>query len=183
MATEVLREEIEAEEVEHDQYLVFKIGSQEFGIQAMHVQEISRVLDTTSVPNSPPYIEGIMNLRGRLSSVINFRKKFGFIPKEHDEDTRFIIVEHKNFPIGIIVDAVEEVIRIPDDILQKLPEATSTLVTEEFITNVGMMDKRLIILLGIVKVLDNTEILKHEEIKKVIEEVEQIEGRSTKDEG
>lgn len=170
MATEVLREEIEAEEVERDQYLVFMIGSQEFGIQAMHVQEISRILDTTSVPNSPPYIEGIMNLRGRLSSVINFRKKFGFIPKEHDEDTRFIIVEHKNFPIGILVDAVEEVIRISDDVLQKLPEATSSLITEEFITNVGMMDKRLIILLDIVKILDNTELVGHEEIQKAVEE-------------
>ena len=84
MVDEPVRNEIEAEEVEQDQYLVFTIQSQEFGIQAMWVQEISQVLETTEVPNAPAYIDGIANLRGRLASVIDFRKKFGFEPKEHD---------------------------------------------------------------------------------------------------
>ena len=86
----------------------------------MRVQEISAMIDITKVPQAPTYIEGILNLRGRLVSVINFRKKFGFEAKKQDEDTRIIIVEHRGFPIGIMVDSVEEVIRIPDENVQKL---------------------------------------------------------------
>jgi purine-binding chemotaxis protein CheW len=159
MQKDAITSEMEEEEVERDQYLVFTVKGQEFGIQAMRVQEISRVLEVTEVPNSPGYIEGIMNLRGKLASVINFRKRFGFAHKEFDEDTRFIVVEHNNFPIGIIVDAVEEVIKIPDGAVQKLPETASTLVKEEYIIGVGMMQKRMVILLDIDMLLGKTHIL------------------------
>ena len=157
MGYEDIEDDVQAEEVEEDQYLVFNVESQEFGIQAIFVQEISPILETTSVPSAPPYIEGIVNLRGQLASVINFRRKFGFGPREYDEDTRIIVVEQKNFPIGILVDAVEEVIRIPDEAVQNLPESTTTAVSEEYITGVGMLDKRLIILLDVDKVLTKTE--------------------------
>ncbi len=108
---EELLSEAEAEEVEKDQYLVFSIESQEYGIQAMKVQEISRVVPTTKIPNAPQYIEGIMNLRGKLGSVINFRRKFGFTDREPDEDTRIIIVERANFPTGIIIDKSTNLLR------------------------------------------------------------------------
>src|SRR4051794_36522087 len=88
--------------VEDDQYLVFSASGQEYGIQAMRVQEISAMAEITKVPKTPAYVEGILNLRGRLVSVLNFRKRFGFDPKEIDEDTRIIIVEHEGFPIGLL---------------------------------------------------------------------------------
>src|SRR4051812_44082426 len=88
-------DDAEAEEIEQDQYLVFTAMGQEFGIQAMRVKEISAMIEITKVPKAPPYIEGILNLRGRLVSVINFRKKFGFEPQKQDEDTRIVIVEHR----------------------------------------------------------------------------------------
>ena len=159
MVDEIIEEDIGGEQVETDQYLVFIVKSQEFGFQAMRVQEISRVLDITEVPSAPSYIEGIMNLRGRLASVINFRNKFGFEPKEHDEDTRTIIIEQGGFPIGVVVDSVEEVIKIADDMVQKLPESTSTSVSEEYMTGVGMLENRLIILLDVDKVLTKTELM------------------------
>jgi len=168
MAEEVMQEDI-SEEVEQDQYLVFTLKSQEFGLQAMLVEEISRVLDTTEVPNAPPYIEGIVNLRGRLASVINFRKKFGFEPKEPDEDTRVIIVEQASFPIGIMVDSVEEVIKIPNEVVQKLPEATSISVLEEYITGVGMLDNRLIILLDAERVLTKAELTEVGAVRQAID--------------
>lgn len=158
MTDEIVQEEIDEDEIEQDQYLVFTVKSQEFGIQAMQVQEISAVLETTQVPNAPPYIEGILNLRGRLASIINFRQKFGFEPKAHDEDTRIIIVEQGGFPIGLIVDSAEEVIKIPAEIVHQLPESTSTSVSEEYITGVGMRDDRLIILLDADKVLTKNEL-------------------------
>jgi purine-binding chemotaxis protein CheW len=174
MVDEFMDENVDEEGIEQDQYLVFTMKSQEFGLQAMRVQEISRVLPTAEVPNAPPYIEGIVNLRGRLASLINFRKKFGFQPKESDEDTRIIIVEQENFPIGIMVDSVEEVIKIPGEKVQKVPEATSTSVSEEYITGMGMLDNRLVILLDVDKVLTKKELVEVGAIGQIMDE-----GRKT----
>ena len=173
MVNEVATDYVEEEELEHDQNLIFTVKSQEFGIQAVRVQEISRVLPTRKVPNAPSYIEGIMNLRGRLASVINFRKRLGFEPKEHDEDTRVIVVELDTFPIGIIVDAVEEVIKIPDEKVQKLPESTTTSASKDYMTGVGMLDNRLIILLDVDKVLTSAELIELGEINQMMEKAEE----------
>ena len=172
MASEIIDEDMNAGEVEQDQYVVFTVKSQEFGFRAIQVREISRVLSTTEVPNAPPYIDGILNLRGELASVINFRKKFGFEPKEQDEDTRIIIVEHGDFPIGIMVDSVEEVLKVPDEMVQKLPESPVTTVTKEVITGVGMLENRLIILLDVDTILTRTELMELDTIKQVLEEAE-----------
>ena len=94
-AHELSQDDMDVEEIEQDQYLVFTAMGQEFGIQAMRVKEISAMIDITKVPKAPSYIEGILNLRGRLVSIINFRNKFGFEPKKQDEDTRIVIVEHR----------------------------------------------------------------------------------------
>ena len=173
MASEIINEDTNVGEVEKDQYVVFSVKSQEFGFRAMQVREISRVLSTTEVPNAPPYIDGILNLRGELASVINFRKKFGFEPKEHDEDTRIIIVEHGDFPIGIVVDSVEEVLKIPDEVVQKLPESPVTTVATDVITGVGMLENRLIILLDVDSVLTGTELIEFESIKQMVEETKE----------
>ncbi len=175
MANEVVKDDVEAEGVEQDRYLVFTIRSQEFGIQAIRVREITSVSAITEVPNAPPYIEGIMNLRGRLASVINSRKKFGFEPKEYDEDTSIIIVEQDRFPIGILVDSVEEVIKIPDEVVQKLPESTSVLVSEGYITGVGVLDNRLIILLDVDKVLTITELIEVGAVRQAIDNAQTME--------
>jgi purine-binding chemotaxis protein CheW len=128
------------------------------------------MLETRDVPNAPEYIEGIVNLRGRLVSVLNFRKKFRFPDKDHDEDTRIVIVEHEGFPIGVIVDGVEEVIKIPDDKTQKLPEATSSPESDEYITGIGMLDTRLIVLLDVEKLLKKTHELDGIAIENAIED-------------
>jgi purine-binding chemotaxis protein CheW len=159
MTEEMMQEDIGQEEVEQDQYLIFTVKLQEFGIQAVRVQEISKVLGTTQVPNAPTYFEGIVNLQGRLASVINFRKKFGFETKEHDEETRIIIAEHGGFPIGIVADSVEEVIKIPREAVQNLPDSISTLVSQEYIAGVAMLERRLIVLLDVDKVLTKTELI------------------------
>ncbi len=175
MSVQVIEdEELVAEEVEEDQYLVFTAQSQECGFQAMRVQEISQVLPVTYVPNAPPYIEGIMNLRGRIASVINFRKKFGFEPKEHDEDTRVIVVELDNYPIGIIVDSVEEVVKIPESSVQNLPESTSTAESKEYITGIGMLEKRLIILLNLHKVLTGAALINVDELNQAISRIQTV---------
>ncbi len=157
-AQEGAQAEAGVEDIEKDQYLVFKIEAQEFAIQAARVQEISRVVPTTHVPTAPPYIEGILNLRGQLATVINFRRKFGLGAKESDEDTRIIMVEHGGFPIGVLVDSVEEVIRISDDKVQTLPETAATKVSRDYITGVGMLEDRLVVVLDADKILTKSEL-------------------------
>lgn len=163
------KDEIEAEEIEKDQYLVFTSQAQEFGIQAMRVHEISTPVGITKIPNTPSYFEGIMNLRGRLVSVVDFRKKFRFEFKGHDEDTRIVLVECGGYPTGIIVDSVEEVIKIPDEKVQKLPEDVATSISQEYITGVGMLDNRLIILLDIDRVLTKSDMSELEKSRQTME--------------
>lgn len=162
-AQESAQEELgAAEDIERDQYLVFRIVAQEFAIQAARVQEISKVVATTQVPTAPPYIEGILNLRGQLATVINFRRKFGLGQRDISEDTRIIIVEHGGFPIGILVDSVEEVIRIPDEKVQGLPEEAATTVSRDYITGIGMLENRLIVVLDADKLLTKSELAEAE---------------------
>ena len=181
MVDETNKEDFEEEEIEHDQYIVFMVNAQEFGLQAMRVREISSMFDIAKVPNTSPYIEGIMNLRGNLVTVINIRKKFGFKIKKYDEDTRIIVVEKDDFPIGIIADSVEEVIKIPDDKRQKIHESVSISKAKEYITGVGVLDKRLIVLLDLDKIILNNDLLKAGEITQLVEEtVETVEESRNK---
>ena len=166
-----IREDVEVEDVEEDQYLVFVTKGQEFAIQGMRVTEISAPMHMTKVPGTRPYIEGIINLRGRLVSVIDFRKKFGFEPKEPDEDTRIMMVEYGGYPIGVIVDQVEEVIKIPSEKAQGLPEGIAAPASEKFIKGVGMLENRLIILLDADKLLTATELKDLDAAKQAIEGV------------
>jgi len=168
MSDEVAKDELPTEEIETDQYLIFAVESREYGFQAMRVQEISQVLATTQVPNAPSYVEGVANLRGRIASVVNLRKKFGFEAREHDEDTRVIVAEFDGYPIGVIVDSVEEVIKIPDELVQKLPESTTTAASREYMAGVGMLDSRLIILLEMDKVLTGTELVEADQISQAV---------------
>jgi purine-binding chemotaxis protein CheW len=156
------------EEVEPDQYLVFNVKSQEFAFQAMRIQEISRVLPITEVPNAPSYIDGVTNLRGRLATVMSFRSKFGFERRKHDEDTRAIVIELGGSPVGIIVDSVEEVVRIPDEMVQAMPTSTVGRAIKEYMKGVGMLDNRLIVLLDVDKVLTETELVNLREITQAI---------------
>lgn len=167
----LLKEEIEAEEVEQDQFLILTVKGQEFGIQAMRIQEITAMIEIAEVPNAPHHIEGILNLRGRLVSVLNFRKRFGFEEKAHDEDTRIIIMEHAGFSVGIIVDIVEEVIKISNDKVQQIPPTATSSMPEGYITGVGILDNRLIILLDADRVLNKSDVVEPEAMKKVIENV------------
>lgn len=178
MTDEARQGEFVEEEIEQDQYIVFKVRGQEYGFRVIQVREISTVLATTQVPNAPPYIDGIMNLRGRLASVINFRKRLGFEPKQHDEDTRIIIMEQGGFPIGLVVDGVEEVLQIPQEIVQEMPENTTASVSAEYISGVGILDERLIILLDVDKVLTKGEWIEARSLGQGASEISDTQARN-----
>lgn len=138
------------------QLVSFKIGDAEFGVDILKVQEINKMMDLTTVPNTPPFVEGVVNLRGRIIPVLNLRSRLGLEVKEYDSETRIIVVELIDKTIGFIVDQVEEVLRIPKNITEAPPEIVAG-VGSEYITAIGKLDDRLLILLDLTKILSSTE--------------------------
>ena len=143
--------------IKNQQLVSFKIGSEEFGINIMKVQEIIRMQEITKVPQMPHFIEGIINLRGNVIPIIDLRKKFGMPIIDITNDSRVIVVSVLDRIMGIIVDGVSEVLRLNDEQLQPPPPIISN-IGREYIKGVGKLDdKRLLILLEIDKVLSERE--------------------------
>jgi Chemotaxis signal transduction protein len=138
------------------QLVSFNIGQEEFGVDILKVQEINRMLTVTHVPNSPYYVDGVINLRGKVIPIIDLRTRLGLERKEHDKDTRIIVVELEGKTVGFVVDAVSEVLRIPRNITEPPPVLASG-VDSSYITAVGKLEDRLLILLDLDKVLSTDE--------------------------
>jgi len=139
------------------QLVSFKLGKEEFGVDILVVQEINRMLKITKVPNSPSYVEGVSNLRGRIVPIVDLRTKMGMPRVKADKSTRIIVVEVEGITLGFIVDEVSEVLRISSDIIEPPPELVSG-VNSDFITSVGKMDDRLLLLLDLNKIIEVGEI-------------------------
>jgi len=148
--------------------VTFKIGEEEFGVDLLTVQTIIRMTEPTRVPKSPDFVEGVINLRGSIIPVIDFRKKFNLPKKEVEKDTRIIVTEIDQKVIGFIVDSVSEVLRIPTSSIEPPPPIIAG-IDSEYISGVGKLEDRLLILVNLNKLLSDTE-------KK---EVSQLEDRST----
>lgn len=134
------------------QLVSFKIAKEEFAIDILKVNEIIRFMEITKMPNSPSYIEGIINLRSKVIPVINLRIKMGFPPIDNNSESRIIVVELQNKIIGFKVDAVYEVLRIPRSITEAPPEIVAG-INSQYITSVGKINDRLLILLDLEKIL------------------------------
>jgi purine-binding chemotaxis protein CheW len=145
------------------QLVTFNIGDEEFGVDILNVQEINRMVEVTKVPGSPEFVEGIINLRGKVIPIIDLRRRFGIQNRVTDKSTRIIVVELSKKVIGFIVDSVSEVLRINSSICEPPPNIVSNINTE-YITAVGKLEDRLLILLDLEKVLSQSENLKLEEI-------------------
>jgi purine-binding chemotaxis protein CheW len=140
------------------QMVVFQLGGEEFGVEIMKVQEIIRMPEITQIPQSPDFVEGVINLRGRIIVVINLDKRFNLKSKEIDEHSRIIVVEIGDNVVGMIVDSVNEVLRFPMSNVDPAPELVMSGVSREYITGVGKLDDRLLILLDLAKVLNKSEV-------------------------
>lgn len=138
------------------QLVSFKIGNEEFGIDILNVQEIIKTVQITKVPNSPEFVEGIINLRGKVIPVMDLRVRLNLERKAQDKDTRIIVVEINSKTVGFIVDEVNEVLRIPKSITEPPPEMVTS-VNSEYITAVGKLEDRLITLIDLQKVLSTDE--------------------------
>lgn len=147
-----LGEHVEMRDVRANRFLTFFLDDEEYGLEIVHVREILEVLKVTPVPLSEGHVLGVLNLRGKLVTVIDLRLKFGMPHLEPTERSCIIVVEHSGELVGVFVDAVSEVIDISEDVF----EETSFLdqkVDEQYISGVGKIDGKIKILLAIENVL------------------------------
>jgi purine-binding chemotaxis protein CheW len=135
------------------QVVGFQVGRETYGVPIVSLHEIVRVPEITAVPDAPVYMEGVINLRGKIVSVVDLRKRFGKTAGAFNRRTRILVVEHKNRLAGMIVDAASEVLKIAESEIEPAP----AMMLEgglDCVTGLGKYKGRLIILLDIGKVLD-----------------------------
>ena len=131
---------------EYVEFIVFKVGEEEYGLEIEKVQEVIRIKEIKKIPRAPRFILGVMNLRGNIIPVVGLREKFGLPPIETNKFTRIIVVNHKKKLIGMLVDKVNEVVRVPVENIEGNPD----ILTEEstaIIRGVAKAGERVLILL------------------------------------
>lgn len=140
-----------------NQYVVFNLGAEEFGIDIMNVKEIIPYQESVNVPNTPDFIEGIINYRGNVIPIINLRKRFKLGDSKVTKDTRIIVINLGDKEIGFVVDEASQTIRLDDEQIDPTPDIISE-VDRRFITGVGKVgEDRLLILLDLHKILTDKE--------------------------
>jgi len=138
------------------QLVSFVVGEEEFAVPILAVQEINRMMQITKVPQSPEFVEGVINLRGKIIPVIDLRNRFGLEKAADSSDARIIVVEVAQRVIGFTVDRVNEVLRIASDIVDPAP-AMVTGVDSDYIQGVGKLEDRLLILLSLDRLFNEEE--------------------------
>ena len=141
------------------QLVVFGLGKEEFGIDISRVREIVRMQDITSIPQSMDFVEGIVNLRGQIVPIVDLCKRFVVADRSDsdDGDRRIIVVNIGEQNIGILVDGVSEILRVPDESIEATPPIVSSGVSSEFIKGVAKVDSRLIIFLDLDRIFSDEE--------------------------
>lgn len=150
-------EQMQRKDDELLQLVTFSIGEEEFGVDILKVQEIIRTMEITKVPRAQDFVEGVINLRGKVIPIIDLRRRFGFTSKVHDKHTRIIVIEINNMIVGFVVDSVSEVLRIPAATVEPPPPVVAG-VESEYISGVGKLEDRLLILLDLDKLLSNEDL-------------------------
>ena len=138
------------------QVVSFNLNGEEYAVEISKVKEIILLEGVTRVPQMPDFIEGIINLRGTVIPVVDLRKRFGLPCPEQDEQTRIVVTRMETKIIGMIVDSVSQVMKIPQVSIQKPPE-TITGLSREYLTGIGKVGEQLIIFLDIEKIMSVNE--------------------------
>lgn len=141
--------------MEH-QLVVFELANEFYGIDIALVESIIKIQSITQLPQAPEYVKGVTNLRGSVLPVIDLRMRFSLEVQEPTRQTRIIIVTMGSIKVGVVVDSVSEVLRVADEVIEPLPPLVST-VNSAFLKGIARLEKRLIILLELGKVLDLKE--------------------------
>ncbi|GJL53213.1 MAG: chemotaxis protein CheW [Nitrospirales bacterium] len=152
MQTTMVMDEVAGEGGALLQLVSFHVGEEEFAIDILGVQEIIRMVELTAVPNAPYFVEGVINLRGKVIPILDLRSRFGLPPGERTKDTRIIVVDIRKTVLGFVVDSVEEVLRLPESLIET-PPSTGRGGSAEFHKGVGRVNGRLLMLLDLGQIL------------------------------
>lgn len=158
MSEAVKPEEHSLSFAQRDKYLTMYLEGEVYGLDIGMVKEIIAVMNTTSIPKTPEYLEGVMNLRGNIIPVVNTRKKFGMATKETDDRTAIIIVSIEGSDIGMIVDGVEEVISVEKSQYSDSPQFESKNIDGEFIAKMARMKNDVVMILDIGRVFSEGDL-------------------------
>lgn len=143
------------------QLVVFELANEHYGVDIAAVESIIKMQPITAVPQAPAFVEGITNLRGSVLPVMDLRKRFGLTLRDQSTETgrdekRIVVVSMDGMKIGMIVDAVSEVLRVQEEVIEPPPPMVTT-INSAFITGIAKVGERLIILLDLAKVLTLSE--------------------------
>ncbi|MEW9501283.1 chemotaxis protein CheW [Jeotgalibacillus marinus] len=134
--------------------IIFRLVNKEYAVPVQHVQSIEKVMPVTRVPRVASHIKGVVNLRGVVTPIVDLRTRFSLEEGKYDEDTRIIIVTYENKEVGLIVDSANDVLDLPEGSIGPQPNVVGS-VEADFISGVAKLDRRLLILLHLNKVLEN----------------------------
>ena len=138
------------------QLVVFDLASESYGVDIGAVREIIRMQEITRVPRAPDFVEGVINLRGKVIPVVDLRKRFGLAVGEENKDNRIVVVDIGGQDIGVVVDAVTEVLRIPAGAIEP-PSSVITSADFEYLLGIVKLADKMIILLELESVLSEKE--------------------------
>lgn len=142
-----------AVEQDYIKVIVFQLADKEYAIPVSYVQGIEKLMHITRVPKTAHYVKGVINLRGVVTPIIDLRERFYLPVSPNEETTRIIIINIGDMEVGFVVDSANDVLDIPAASIEQQPEVVGSL-EEEFISGVAKLDKRLLILLHLDKVLN-----------------------------
>lgn len=139
-----------------NQYVVFNLCGEEYGVDIQNVQEITEYKDPISVPNAPNFIEGVINLRGNVTPIVSLKKRFNLVEQKKVNEDRIIIINIREKLVGFMVDDVSQVLTLDEKQIENPPEIIIQ-NTHQYITRIGKIDKKIILILNLVKVLTEVE--------------------------
>ena len=156
-------QELTVEDTQHGRFLTFTLEENVYGIPIKFVTEIIGMQTITSVPETPEYLKGIINLRGKIVPLIDVRLKFGKKEIEYNERTCVIVVDVEGLSVGLIVDMVDDVLTIPDDKIAPPPVGTGG-YDNRYIEGIGQTDSQVLLLLDAERILKSDEVALMEEV-------------------
>ncbi len=140
-----------------NEFLTFKLGKEEYGIEILKVQEIRGYEAVTAIANAPEFIKGVVNLRGIIVPIVDMRIKFNLGKAEYDQFTVVIILNVAGRVVGMVVDAVSDVMQLAAEKIRPAPDFSSATFDTKYITGLGTLDERMLILVDIEKLMSGAD--------------------------
>ena len=147
----------EEEDTQADKYMTFRISAEVYGIGIWNIREIIEMQEITGVPDVPPFVKGVINLRGKVIPIVDLRLRFSMEERDYDSRTCIIITEIRKAMIGFIVDTVEEVVEIAQENIEPAPKFRSATGKDKYISGMGKIGDQVKILLDVERLLFEDE--------------------------